>query len=404
MSDTVNISDIDYASEDTSTHRRIPAPAVEGFRFGSLYGETSTAAIWSATQISLDRPVTVWVMRPDRAADASKAEHFDAVARAAAHIQHLNLVQVIDVSRTADGLPFAVFENIDGANLAQILHREGRLEPERAMRITLELASALDAAWKQIGFIHRNIKPENILLADNRTVKITNFGSATLVTPGANPLAYDDDLMVGTPNYASPEQIECDPQIDFRTDIYGAGALLYQMITGHAPFAEENDPMRMLYLQIHGTLPSPSDMEPPVALSVSRLIQKMMAKSPADRYAFWQDVIEDIRRVLAGRPLFAETSGKYAAPSSTIADPTNPARLIAAGKNAPRRPAGYIVTKTSATSPASQSIARNQAPGCVAVFFGALIILVSMFITAYFRVNNLEKAEQVPLPVFDESE
>ncbi|MCL1910419.1 MAG: serine/threonine protein kinase, partial [Kiritimatiellaeota bacterium] len=300
---------------------------------------------------------------------------------------------------------------------------------EQALKIILEIASALDAAWKQIGFIHRNLKPENVILSDDGAVKIINFGSATLVKSGDDPLAFDDGHMVGTPNYASPEQIECRRSIDFRSDIYGAGALLYQLITGMAPFAEEKDPMEVLSMQLNNVLPSPSDMEaegePVIELSVSRLIQRMMAKAPADRYGFWQDVIEDIQRILSGRPLFSETSGKYTAPASTIADPVNLARLLAAGKLNNKRPAGYIVSGApkkittlvpTATSPSSSQSAKAaafsaatkfaaadskkpagkgaRAPGPLAVLLGSLVVIASMWFGACMSVNKIENREK----------
>jgi len=401
VSDTVKIPDITLSPRDADKH--FVPPWVEGLRFDSVYGETSVATVWSATQISLDRPVTVWMVRDDGAIDETKAARFESVARAAARIRHPNLAQVIDVSRTAAGIPFMVLENVEGESLAAILRREGRLEKDRALRILLELSSALDTAWKQTGFIHRNIKPETILLADNRTVKLTNFGSATFVRSGENPLAFDGDMMVGTPNYASPEQIECSRHIDFRSDIYSAGALLYHMIAGTAPFADERDPMRVLTLQIKGTLPNPSDMEPPADLSVSRLMQKMMAKSPEDRYGFWQDVIEDIRRILSNRPLFSETSGGYEAPASTVANPVKPAAT--AGKPLVRRPVGYIVTKTSGTETAATPALRprKRKPGPFAVIVGSLFIVASMYTAAYLHFKHAANAETAVLTTTDEN-
>ena len=424
MSDTVKISDLklqsvnaddeifDETADDgdecayADAADADGAPFVDGLRFHSRYAETSLATVWNATQISLDRAVTVWVMHPEFAAEPEQAAHFEAVARAAAKISHPNFVQVINVSHTADGLPFAVFESIEGKSITEILHNEGRFSNERALRIILEIASALDAAWKQIGFVHRNIKPGTILLAENKTAKLTNFGSAVLVKAGENPLEFDDGEMVGTPNYAAPEQVECRRSIDFHADIYGAGATLYHMITGSAPFAAISDPDEVLRCQLDAALASPSDMDPPVPLSISRLIQKMMAKEPADRYKFWQDAIEDMQRLLAGRPLFSEAAGAYESPASTIADPvTTQPSAARAGKPAVRHALTASAAQTgggganaaaqsarAALPPSSFPPPRQRAPiSGGLVFLGGLAVAIATCLAIYMRIENIEK-------------
>lgn len=322
MSDTVKFEESFCVSPRTSDPNSVVgSPEIPGLQILSKYGETSTADVWSALQISLERLVTVWIMKEVLSRDKAQAQHFENVARAVSRIRHPNLLQVINVARTALGVPYVVYENVDGTSLASILHLERKIDPVRALRIISEIAKVLDSAWKQCGFVHRNIKPETVLIGAGDVVKLTNFSSATLVKPGENPLAYDDGMVVGTPSYASPEQIECLRSIDYHSDMYSAGALFYQMVTGITPFGDESDPMRILELQRVGTVANPRDLDPSVKPGVVHIIQKMMAKAPEERYKWWQDALEDLQRVLDGRPPYLESSN-YVPPLSTVAPST----------------------------------------------------------------------------------
>ena len=310
------------SAEDTSDSR--PVPTLPGYEVTALRNSTSSSDVWEATQISLDRPVTIATLRPELLADPVAPAHFDELSRAFARLHHRNFVQVIDIGRSPDGIPFAVMENLDGPRLSDVLQEGGPLPPDRAVRLFLQLADALDSAWKQCGFVHRNLKPANLTVLAGDVLKISSFQSATLVRPGQDPLAGDGGMLVGTPSYMPPEQIEAAHTIDFHADIYSVGALFYQALTGQAPFREERDYMQIFELQKEGTIPAPSDLDPKVPVAFSRIIQKMMAKRPGDRYAFWQDVIEDVQRALAGRDLYVPGGGAWVSPRSTVADAAPP--------------------------------------------------------------------------------
>lgn len=334
MSDTFNFK---KGKEDTVTSFPKPdgteGPKIPGLQLISKKDETSSAIVWSALQLSLDREVVVWVMKEELAHKTTQVEHFETVSRAVSRIRHPNLVQIIDVARTPKGTPYVVFEDVEGTSLASLLRTERKLDPMRALRIGIEIADALDFAWKQCGFIHRNIKPETIILGTGDAIKLTNFSTATLAKPGQNALAYDEGLVVGTPNYASPEQIDCLRTIDYHSDMYSTGALLYRMITGITPFGGEADPMVVFDLQRAGTLENPRDLDTKINPDVVHIIQKMMAKAPEDRYTWWQDAIEDMHRVLDGRPPYRK-SGNDVLPPSTVALPLTDEE--SSGKQSPR--------------------------------------------------------------------
>ena len=392
MSDTFNLEGAGEHSPAESSKPEGPnGPKIPGLQLISKKDETSSAVVWCALQLSLDREVTVWMMKDELAHKAAHVEHFEAVSRAVSRIRHPNLVRVIDVARTPEGTPYVVFEDVEGTMLASLLRIERKFDPMRALRIGIEIASALDFAWKQCGFVHRNIKPETIILGANDAVKLTNFGSATLVKPGQNPLANDEGLVVGTPNYASPEQIDCLRTIDYHSDMYSTGALLYRMITGVTPFGDEENPMAIFDLQRVGTLKNPRDIDANVKPGVVHIVQKMMAKAPEDRYTWWQDAIEDMHRVLEGRPPYL-TSGNYVPPPSTIAsaltEEVSPSRVsFKLPKKATKLPSGGAPFSSTTTPPASKRVSGPSAFVKLVVVF--LLVGFSFFLISV-RLGNLE--------------
>lgn len=364
------------------------APAIPGYQIIEKYAETSRAEVWSALQISLERTVTLWVLKHESAADHGVADHFERVARAVSRIRHPNFVQVIDISRLQDGTPYMVLENVEGASLTATLHVDRRFDQKRAAAIVLEIAKGLDFAWKQCGFIHRNIKPDTILLSAGDAVKITNYNTAALVRPGENPLAYDGGMVVGTPNYASPEQIECLRTIDFHSDMYSTGALFYQMVTGLMPFGGESDQMKVLDLQRSGTLEDPRSIVPTVLPGIVHIMQRMMAKSPEERYAWWQDVVEDLQRVLAGRPPYIP-SGSYVAPLSTIAvsGAGAAASEVSPGAAKPKR----RIRQTASVSQTPSSARPAAGPGCLGRLLGLAFVVAVCAFVAHQRIQSLER-------------
>ncbi|MGI5869552.1 MAG: serine/threonine protein kinase [Kiritimatiellia bacterium] len=371
-----------------------PDPAIPGYKLIEKYSETSRAEVWTALQVSLERTVTLWVLKRESAAIPGVADYFERVARAVSRIRHPNFVQVIDIARLSDGTPYMVLENIEGASLTATLHVDRRIDSRRAAGIVLEIAKALDFAWKQCGFIHRNIKPDTILLSAGDVVKITNYNTAVLVRPGENPLAHDDGMVIGTPNYASPEQIECLRTIDFHTDMYSTGALFYQMATGRVPFGDEPDPMKVLDLQRAGTLEDPRKIVPNVPPGFVHIMQRMMAKSPDDRYPWWQDVIEDLQRVLDGRPPYLP--GAYTPPLSTIAvsGAGAAASAVAPGASKPVRRIRNVAGAAAPSGPEKPPPAARR-PGFLGLLPGLVLVVAIGVLVGRHRILSLERPGHV---------
>lgn len=275
------------------------SPQIPGFENLQFVRASSTAMTWKALQRTLERSVLIRTLRPD--ATPAQQNAFETVARAFARLRHPNLIQVFDVARDERNAPYLVLEAVEGPTLAEVLQRETRIDPVRAAKIGAGVADALDAAWKQSSLIHRNLKPENLCLTPEGIVKIVDFGAATLIQPGVDPLEYDGGLVIGTPHYMAPEQAQGLHTLDFHADMYGLGALLYHLITGRAPFAHEPDPARVMSLQVHGTLPSPREQDPKIPAAVDRVLGRLLMKDPHARYDWWQDAVADLQRVSLGR-------------------------------------------------------------------------------------------------------
>lgn len=295
---------------------------ISGYDIQKMIFESALVQLWEAHQLSLDRDVYLLNLREEHIGVEVKVSWFQELVRFVARLHHSSFIQIIDISAPDARPPYVILERLDGMLLSDLLS-EGPLEPDRAAQIVRTIAEGLDAAWKHSGFIHRNLKPQCIYVTESGNAKIFRFVTGTFIRPGLNPYEHDDDMLVGTPNYMSPEQIEGLTSIDFHTDMYALGALFYEMLTGKAPFKDESDPVRVLACQQddNSTIPSPSDVNPAIPLSFSMMIQKMMAKRLRHRYNYWQDVIEDIERIRSGRLPYMPDGKTWIAHHSTVASP-----------------------------------------------------------------------------------
>ncbi|MFO7871893.1 MAG: serine/threonine-protein kinase [Kiritimatiellia bacterium] len=275
---------------------------IPGFDIHDKIGEGATAAVWKAYQVSLGRMTAVKILKPECAAKPEEVKDFIAEARSAARLKHPNIVQVYDVGNQ-DGTHYFVMEYVDGPTVSQMLSRQSRLSAKKALKIAKDVADALHRAWEDVGIIHRDIKPDNIMLDKDGTVKLADLGLAKIVkhakTTGEEPRRLE-----GTPNYMSPEQAGCDTDLDVTSDMYSMGATLYHMVTGKLPFGDSS-PDRVVDLQIEGHLVNPREIEPSISIGLAQLITNLMMKKKEDRYSDWQEAIADFRKVSAGRILLA---------------------------------------------------------------------------------------------------
>jgi hypothetical protein len=272
-------------------------PDIPGLRFTALLIQGNTFTTWKAEKTSLQRDVDVKILQEGTASDL--AEHSLAMFRALAKLTHPGLAQIYDVV-AGGGITHVVMEHIEGASLAGMVAGTGRLNTPQALRLALQLAEALDYTWTQARIVFRSLKPQNLRVNGQGILKISEFGLAIQVKAGENPIAIDHGDVVGTPHYISPEQATLNPAIDFCSDMYALGAILYFLVTAKSPF-EGLDTYEILKQQVSGQIPHPRNVNSQLTMPVCQLIMRLMMKQPGERYATWSDAIQDMRLLLANR-------------------------------------------------------------------------------------------------------
>ena len=239
--------------------RRLPE-----FTDFELVGPGGMGTVYRARQRRLDRLVAVKVLHQDLAATPAFTERFEREARTLARLDHPNIVRVYDFGHR-DGLYYLVMEHVDGVTLRQVI-QAGEVKPQEALTMVPQICAALQYAHDQ-GVVHRDVKPENILLSKSGALKVADFGLAKLVGPGDARITATAQVM-GTPHYMAPEQIEKPNEVDHRADIFALGVVFYELLTGELPV---------------GRFPPPSQRVK-VDVSLDRVVLRTLEKEPGLRY------------------------------------------------------------------------------------------------------------------------
>ncbi len=242
-----------------------------------LVGVGGMSSVYAATDLVLERRVAVKILHRRLAGDPGQVDRFRREANTAAGLAHENIVSVID--RGDDGgVPFIVFEYVPGENLKQLMHRTGPLPLERALAIAVGIADGLGFAHSK-GFVHRDVKPHNVLLTGNGAAKITDFGIARSLTDEA---LTETGMVLGSADYIAPEQAQGQP-VDEASDIYSLGAVLYELLVGRPPFAGETF-VAVAMKHVREPPVPVGELRPGIPLRVERAVARALAKSPADRF------------------------------------------------------------------------------------------------------------------------
>jgi eukaryotic-like serine/threonine-protein kinase len=266
------------------------------YQLGSLLGVGGMASVYLATDRVLERQVAVKVLRASDVQDPLFVERFRCEARAAARLSHPNIVAVFDSGSDAEQ-PYLVMEYVPGESLAQLLHRQGRLAPRRAVELAIQVCADLAAAHAQ-GLVHRDIKPANVLVGPDVGVKVADFG---IVKASAATTLTGTGTVLGTAAYLSPEQAQGGP-VDARSDLYGLGCVLYELLCGSPPFGSGVDRSPVAIATRHVSEPPepPSARNPQVDPALQAVVLTALAKDPAQRYQSAIEMHHALERVLAG--------------------------------------------------------------------------------------------------------
>ena len=262
------------------------------YQLDELVGSGGMSSVYRAHDTLLERNVAIKILHEHVGRDAEQVERFKREARAVAQLSHPNIVTVIDRGER-DGRQFIVFEYVEGENLKQLVLRAGPLPIRRALEIAVEVAHALGFAHRQ-GLVHRDVKPQNVLIAPGGEAKVTDFGIARSVD--VEGLTQTGSVL-GTSHYIAPEQAR-GGAVDERTDVYALGAVLYELLTGDVPYAGDNF-VAVALRHVNEAVPGVREHRAEVTPRLDAAVRRAMAKDPADRFASMDELEAQLRACLA---------------------------------------------------------------------------------------------------------
>ncbi|MFI9380902.1 Stk1 family PASTA domain-containing Ser/Thr kinase [Kutzneria sp. NPDC052558] len=270
------------------------------YELGETLGYGGMSEVHKGRDVRLGRDVAVKVLRADLARDPQFQERFRREAQNAAALNHPAIVAVYDTGETKTEygpLPYIVMEYVDGRTLRDIVKTQGPLSGKRAMEVMADVCAALDFSHRH-GIIHRDVKPANIMITKTGAVKVMDFGIARAIHDGQAAVT-QTAAVIGTAQYLSPEQARGEA-VDARSDVYAAGCVLFELMTGQPPFTGDS-PVAVAYQHVREEPPAPSSVNPQVTPALDSIVLKAMAKGPANRYQSAAEMRADLVRVLSGQ-------------------------------------------------------------------------------------------------------
>lgn len=351
-------------------------------------GTGGMADVYNGRDLRLNRNVAIKILKQEYSNDAKFVAKFHAEAQSVAGLSHPNIVNVYDVGED-DNLHYIVMELVEGITLKKFIERKGRLEINEAIGIGIQIAQGIEEAHKN-KIIHRDIKPQNIIISKEGKVKVTDFGIAKAAT--SNTITSN---AMGSVHYISPEQAR-GGYSDEKSDIYSLGVTIYEMLSGKVPFEGEST-VSVAFAHVHEEAPMLDEMDETIPRSLSRIVKKCMQKKPDLRYANAEDLIMDLRRAVS------EPDGEYVVLDEMMTDsPT--IKLsdedIRAVKNAPKKVAAEEMTEQipeeeideEAMDPKLERILKICS-GIVAVIIVVVLILLIGKLAGWWLPGNSDKKD-----------
>ena len=265
-------------------------------------GSGAMASVWLGCDEQLNMNVAIKVLSPKILSDPGNLARFEQEARAAANLRHPNIAHVFFIGRTEENLPFYAMEYIDGVSLADVVDQRMSFTGSQVLAVLIQAARALQCAAEN-KILHRDVKPSNIMIARRGAVKLVDFGLAKFF--GGDLNITRPGVAVGTPAYLSPELAQGE-QGDFRADMYSLGISAYELLAGQPPFRADS-PMNVLVKHVQDPLPALQGFCPRAPRELSRILERMLAKTPDERYPSYSTLIADFMRLAEARPDFLAT-------------------------------------------------------------------------------------------------
>ena len=328
--DTTTLCPADGVGLEKTDDSLLGQTLAEKYRIEERLNEGGMGTVYRGTHVLMDKTVAIKVLRPSLAADEKIVARFSREARAASRISHPHALSVTDFGESENGVVFLVMEFLNGQTLKNIIRQEGPMPLTRVLEIIRQVGGALDAAHEQ-GVVHRDLKSENIMLLASSGpdyAKVLDFGIAKIKEREGDydPGLTAPDLVIGTPQYMSPEQCSQAADIDSRSDIYSLGVIIYEMLVGHVPFTGAS-PTTIMMKHMQEPAPSVLGERDDLPAAVGRVISRAMAKQPSDRYQTVGELVEDL----------TVASGMQVAKSPPV--PTSPVtnRIVVATRDSAQR-------------------------------------------------------------------
>ncbi|MBK8906305.1 MAG: protein kinase [Anaerolineaceae bacterium] len=362
-----------------------PGSTVGSYRISEKLGQGGMATVYRATHERLDRRVAIKVLQAVFKDDDSFLRRFTREAQVVARLEHPNIVPVYDFAEH-EGYPYLVMRFVQGETLKERLS-QGTLSTREMIRIASHVADGLDYAHKQ-GVLHRDIKPSNILLTPGGGVFIADFGLARITQSGESTLS--QDMIMGTPQYISPEQAKGNTDLDGRTDIYSFGIIVYEMVTGQVPFAAETG-YSVIHSQIFDAPPLPSSLNDKISPALELVLLKVLSKDPAERYATAGEFVSAFKAALQNAPSHLGPADAAVLPDSTEKKTQAAATAVLTQSPPPGTTPSTVTTLQPAAPPRPR---RPLALVGLGVILGMVILAGLIFLV--LRNRELPRTENNP--------
>ncbi len=301
--------DPDWLKKQNLLNKLKLAPGVQFGVYSILrsLGKGGMGEVWLAHHETMDIPVAIKVVHSHLTKSSDSIERFMGEIRNTAKLRHPNIVRAHDAG-CLHGINYLVSDYVNGVSLSEQLEQKKYLEEEEVLKIGRFIADALKYAWEKHRILHRDIKPDNIMIDNEGNIMLMDMGIAKSLLEKA-PVLTADDTLLGTPHYMSPEQIRSS-ESDFRSDIYSLGATLFHLATGSRPYEGESI-INVATKHLTDEVPNAAERNPDLSEGIVALLQKMMAKKTENREQSWQDVIDEIDLMLYGEPVSAIETIEY---------------------------------------------------------------------------------------------